>query len=154
MPGFLRYKKSFSKERGLGMGTTGQNRTVMIVDDTDDIRDLLRVQLAMFGYRVIEAASGQEAIQLIRREVPQLILMDINMPGLDGIEATRLIRKSSSNPAIIIIAFTALNEAGVRQRALAAGCNDYVQKPLEAEQLFSFLSRYMSSLSPSDHSAV
>src|SRR6185436_5508525 len=123
------------------MGTSCQNRTVMIVDNTNDIRNLLRVQLVMFGYRVMEAASGEEAIELIDREIPQVILMDISMPGLDGIEATRLIRKSLSNSAIIIIAFTALNEAGVRQRALAAGCNDYVQKPLEAAQLSSLLSR-------------
>jgi CheY-like chemotaxis protein len=127
------------------MENTGQNQTVMIVDDTDDIRDVLRLQLAMFGYRVMEAASGQEAIQMILREVPQLILMDVNMPGLDGIDATRLIRERMRNSTIIIIAFTALNDVEVRRRALAAGCNDYVQKPLESAQLSSLLSRYLSA---------
>jgi CheY-like chemotaxis protein len=134
------------------MEKTSQNQTVMIVDDTDDIRDLLRIQLDMLGYRVLEAACGHEAIELILREVPQLILMDVNMPGIDGIEATRLIRENMRNSTIIIIAFTALNEAEVRQRALAAGCNDFVQKPIESAQLSSLLNRYLSpDLSLHDH---
>ena len=127
------------------MENTGQNQTIMIVDDTDDIRYLMRLQLDMLGYRVVEAANGQEAIELLHREIPKLILMDLNMPGLDGIEVTRLIRESLRNSTIIIIAFTALNEAEVRRRALAAGCNDYVQKTLEADQLSSLLNRHLSS---------
>jgi CheY-like chemotaxis protein len=131
------------------MEHVGQNQTVMIVDDTDDIRDLLRVQLEMLGYRVIEAECGHEAIELIIGEVPQLVLMDINMPGLDGIEVTRLIRENLRNSTIIIIAFTAMNEAETRRRALAAGCNDYVQKPLESAQLSSLLNRYLPAGSTS-----
>jgi two-component system, cell cycle response regulator DivK len=127
------------------MDKTGRNQTVMIVDDTDDIWDLLRLQLDMLGYRVMEAASGQEAIELLHREVPKLILMDLNMPGLDGIEATRLIRESLRNSTIIIIAFTALDGREIQQKALAAGCNDYAQKPLEPAQLSSLLHRHLSS---------
>ena len=117
----------------------------MIVDDTDDIRDLMRVQLDILGYRVLEAANGEEAIELIRTEAPKVILLDLSMPGLDGIEVTRLVRQSLRNSAVVIIAFTAQSGEEIRQRALAAGCNDYVQKPVEVEQLSSLLDRHLPS---------
>ena len=128
----------------MGMEKTGRNQTVMIVDDTDDIREFLHVQLDLLGYRVMEAANGEEAIELLRSEVPKLILMDLNMPGLDGIEVTRLIRESSKNSGIIIIAFTARGGAETRQKALAAGCNDYIQKPVDPMQLSSLLDRHLA----------
>ncbi len=115
----------------------------MIVDDTDDVRDIVRFQLSMLGYRVMEAANGEEAIELIQREVPKLILMDLTMPGLDGFEVTRLIRQQMENAGVIIIAFTSMSGEEIRQKALAAGCNDYVQKPLEAAQLSSLLDRHL-----------
>jgi CheY-like chemotaxis protein len=117
----------------------------MIVDDTDDIREFVRLQLINLGYRVMEAANGEEAIELIQQEVPKLILMDLNMPGLDGFEVTRLIRQSMEHARVVIIAFTALSGEETRQRALAAGCNDYVQKPVETRQLSSLIDRHLSA---------
>lgn len=121
------------------------NQSVMIVDDTDDIREFVRLQLSTLGYRVMEAANGEEAIELIQREVPKLILMDLNMPGIDGFEVTRFIRQRMEDANVVIIAFTALSGEEVRQRALAAGCNDYVQKPVEVAQLSSLLDRHLAA---------
>jgi two-component system CheB/CheR fusion protein len=115
----------------------------MVVDDTHDVRELLRTQLSMLGYRVVEATNGLEAVEIVSREPPELILMDLTMPVLDGIEATRLIRERVGNSEVIIVAFTALLCAETRKKALAAGCNDYVHKSLEMEQLSLLLERYL-----------
>lgn len=127
------------------MDANAQNRTVMIVDDTDDIREFVRIQLINLGYRVMEAANGEEAIELIQQEVPKLILMDLNMPGLDGFEVTRFIRQRMEVASVVIVAFTALTSEETREMALAAGCNDYVQKPVECGQLSSLLDRHLSA---------
>src|SRR5438046_2736714 len=116
------------------MNNIALSRTVLIVDDTHDVRELLRTQLSVLGYRVVEATNGLEAIEVVSRESPELILMDLMMPILDGIEATRLIREMAGNSGVIIVAFTALPCPETRQRALAAGCNDYIYKSLELEQ--------------------
>jgi CheY-like chemotaxis protein len=115
----------------------------MVVDDTHDVRELLRTQLSMLGYRVVEATNGLEAVEIVSRESPELILMDLTMPILDGIEATRLIREMVGNSHVIIVAFTALHSAETRQKALAAGCNDYVHKSLEMAQLSLLLKRHL-----------
>ena len=121
------------------------NRTILVVDDTDDVRELVRLQLVMLGYRVMEASNGREAVDMVSQEPPELILMDLSMPVLGGIGATRLIRESVGNSNVVIVAFTALPSTDTRQLALAAGCNDYVHKPLEVGQLASLLKRYLSS---------
>jgi CheY-like chemotaxis protein len=117
----------------------------MIVDDTDDVRELVRIQLIMLGYRVVEATNGREAVEIVMREPPELILMDLTMPVLGGIEATRLIRETVGNSEVVIVAFTALPSGHSRELALAAGCNDYIRKPLEVDQLSSLLKRHLSS---------
>jgi CheY-like chemotaxis protein len=119
------------------------SRTVLVVDDTHDVRELLRTQLSMLGYRVVEATNGLEAVEIVSREPPELILMDLMMPILDGIEATRLIREKLGNSEVIIVAFTALPCPETRQRALAAGCNDYIYKSLELPQLSSLLEKHL-----------
>lgn len=119
------------------------NKTILVVDDTDDVRELLRMQLMWLGYQVLEARNGQEAVEIVSKEPPELILMDLTMPILGGIEATRLIRETVGNWAVVIVAFTALPSAASRQMALAAGCNEYVQKPLEVHKLSSLLARYL-----------
>ena len=104
---------------------------------------MFRTQLQLLGYRVVEAADGQQAIELERSEVPGLILMDLMMPILNGLEATRLIRQNTTNSALIIIACTCLNDPETKQRAFAAGCNDYVQKPFAMAELPSLLNRHL-----------
>jgi CheY-like chemotaxis protein len=125
------------------MDTTTTRQTVLVVDDSEDIRELLRLQLARLGYRVVEASNGREAVQAVGEECPALILMDITMPILDGLEATRMIRGMAEKCGVVIIAFTALHSAGSRASALAAGCDDYVQKPVDMGQLSDLLHQHL-----------
>jgi CheY-like chemotaxis protein len=125
------------------MNTTETRPTVLVVDDSEDIRELMRVQLTILGYRVVEASNGQEAVEAVREECPALILMDISMPILDGLGATRLIRETAEICGVVIIAFTALESAQSRLSALAAGCDDFVQKPINMGQLSNLLHQHL-----------
>jgi CheY-like chemotaxis protein len=115
----------------------------MVVDDSGDIRELLRWHLTQMGYRVTEASNGREAVEAVREECPALILMDITMPILDGLEATRMIRGMAERCGVVIIAFTALHSGGSRASALAAGCDDYLQKPIDLGQLSDLLNKHL-----------
>ena len=117
----------------------------MVVDDSEDIRELTKLQLAALGCRVVEAADGREAVDLAGKECPALILMDLTMPVLDGLEATRLIRGLAEICDVVIVAFTALHSGECRERALAAGCNDFIQKPLGIEELSGLLTRHIGN---------
>ena len=117
----------------------------MVADDSDDIRELLQVQLTQLGYRVVEAADGREAVEAVSKERPALILMDLTMPVLDGFEATRLIRRIEGARGIVILAFTALSSGASRASALAAGCDDYVRKHLGMNELSALLARHLSA---------
>jgi two-component system sensor histidine kinase/response regulator len=125
------------------MGEVRAGKTVLVVDDTEDIRELMRMQLAMLGHRVVEASNGREAVVVALRERPALILMDMTMPVLDGIGATRLIRETDGIGGVVIVAFTALHSGESKQYALDAGCDDYVQKPVSVTQLADILSRHL-----------
>ena len=116
----------------------------MVADDSEDIRELLRVQLTRLGYRVVEAADGREAVEAVRKEHPALILMDMSMPGLDGFEATRLIRRIEGARRVVILAFSALSSGASRASALAAGCDDYVRKHIGMDELSALLARHLS----------
>ncbi len=115
----------------------------MVVDDSEDIRELLRVQLTQLGCRVVEAADGREAVEAVSKERPALILMDLTMPVLDGFEATRLIRRIEEARGVVIVAFTALSSGANRASALAAGCDDYVRKQLSMKELSALLERHL-----------
>ena len=115
----------------------------MVVDDSEDIRELLRVQLTRLGYRVVEAADGREAVEAMSKERPALILMDLTMPVLDGFEATRLIRRMEAARGVVILAFTALSSGGNRAGALAAGCDDFARKHVGMKELSALLARYL-----------
>lgn len=116
----------------------------MVADDSEDIRELMRIQLTQLGYRVVEVADGREAVEAVRKERPALILMDVSMPVLDGFEATRLIRRIEGGRGVIILAFTALSSGVSRARALDAGCDDYVRKHIGMNELSALLTRYLS----------
>src|SRR5215213_1798711 len=125
------------------MGEARGRRTVLVVDDTEDIRELMRLQLTALGYRVVEAANGREAVEAAIRERPALILMDLTMPVLDGLGATRLIRETAGISDVVIVAFTSLHSGEGRRRALEAGCDDYVQKLISVTQLSDILDRHL-----------
>jgi two-component system, cell cycle response regulator DivK len=120
-----------------------QKRTVLVVDDFFDSRLLIKTMLEMAGYRVVEAADGCEAIKVAQRERPDLILMDLSLPILDGISSTRAIR--DLQPVIgapPIIAFTAHSRDSLEQSARQAGCNDYLTKPVDFGRLKKLLADY------------
>lgn len=114
---------------------------VLIVEDHDDSRDMLRTLLEMTGCRVIEACDGLEAVEVARREHPSLILMDGSLPLLDGLGATRLIREDPLLQEISIIGLNGWGTPAYHAAALAAGCNDCLEKPIDFEKLESHLGR-------------
>lgn len=110
---------------------------ILIVDDNEDNRDVLSRRLQRKGFEVTCASGGQEAIDQAKTDKPDLILMDMNMPKLDGWEATSRIRKDGI--MIPIIALTAHAMTGDRERAIEAGCTDYHTKPIELDKLLELM---------------
>ena len=106
-------------------------RTVLVVDDFDDTRLLLRTWFERRGFRVIEAENGVQAIDRAETEAPDLIIMDVQMPQLDGLAATRRIRNVKQLGSVPIVAVSAYGAEQFRDQALAAGCNEYVSTPFE-----------------------
>ncbi|PYS74565.1 MAG: response regulator [Acidobacteria bacterium] len=110
-------------------------RTILVVDDFDDTRLLLRTWLQRRGFRVIEAEDGLEAVKRATTENPDLIIMDMEMPQLDGLSATRQIRLVKKLGDVPIVAVSAYGADQFRELALAAGCNEYVSTPFEPKSL-------------------
>ena len=119
------------------------NHTVLVVEDFEDNRFMMRRLLEMSGYRVLEAINGEEAVEMARRERPGLILMDLSLPLLDGLAATRRIRQHEDLRNVPIVAVSAHDTADFHADALAAGCNDYVTKPIDFDQLEALLGRLL-----------
>src|SRR5882724_2407883 len=109
--------------------------TILVVDDFDDTRLLLRTWLQKKGFRVVEAENGNRAVAAAERNRPDLIIMDVEMPELDGLAATRKIRELKNFAAVPIVAVSAYGADQYRDHALAAGCNEYVSTPFEPDEL-------------------
>jgi two-component system, cell cycle response regulator DivK len=118
-------------------------KTVMLVEDTEDNRFMMRRLLEMSGYRVIEARNGEEAVRTAEAQVPELILMDLSLPLIDGLAATRLIRKIPACKQTPIIAVSAHDTSDFHLEALEAGCNCYVTKPIDFSQLEDLISQLL-----------
>ena len=110
---------------------------ILIVEDNDMNWDMLSRRLERRGYAVVRAADGKESLTLARSETPDLVLMDMSLPVMDGWEATRLLKAEPATRAIPIIALTAHAMADDRERVLAAGCDDYETKPIELPRLLA-----------------
>ena len=110
-------------------------RTILVVDDFDDTRLLLRTWLQRRGFRVVEAEDGVAAIKLATTESPDLIIMDMEMPLLDGLSATRKIRETDGLSEIPIVAVSAYGADQFRNLALEAGCDEYVSTPFDPKAL-------------------
>jgi len=119
-------------------------RTVLIAEDDADVRLLIRTRLDMRGYRVVEACDGQETLELAKGVRPDIVLMDLQLPRLNGFAVARFLRQTDSLRRVPIIVVSAHDPAKHRNLALAAGCNAYVQKPIN----FDHLDGLMSSLLP------
>jgi len=119
-------------------------KTIMVVEDYDDTRLLLRKGLEGLGYSVLEACNGQEAVEVAGRENPDLILMDLDLPILDGIAATQCIRQDANLEGVPIIAVTAYPLSFTHVKAFAKGCNEYMSKPIDMTELANLVNRYLS----------
>ena len=108
-----------------------RDRTVLVVEDDEDARFLMRLELERLGYLVIEAEDGEKAVEIAERERPDIILMDLTLPVMDGITATEKIRSMDGLGGIPVIAVTAHQETDFREEAKTAGFNAYVTKPIE-----------------------
>ncbi len=119
--------------------------TILLVEDFDDTRLMTKLWLTRKGYRVIEAENGIEAVDLAQREHPDLIIMDMMMPGLSGLDATRQIREYQSLQQTPIVAVSAYGADEYRARALDAGCDEYVATPFEPEALSQLIERLLAA---------
>jgi CheY-like chemotaxis protein len=117
-------------------------KKILVVEDVDFNRDLV-VQLLEDKYHVIEAVNGQEGLELAERERPELILMDLSLPVIDGWEATRRLKANDDLRSIPVIALTAHAMKGDEEKALAAGCDDYLVKPLDEDELMARIANYL-----------
>ncbi len=117
--------------------------TIMVVDDDDDIRQMMRVLLEEDGYSVLEAENGQQAIDIAQSASPDLILMDLSMPVLDGLTATRRMREIDRVSNVPIIAITAHDSPEHRTNASAAGINEYLTKPIDFVKLDKLLDHFL-----------
>lgn len=118
-----------------------QRKTIMVVDDYEDMRRLTHFALESLGYRVVEAGSGEEAVELAQAEMPDLIIMDLSMPNLDGFGAIHRIRRLLGLHDVNVIAFSAHTAQEVRDDALAAGCCEFLPKPVDLEVLKAAVER-------------
>jgi CheY-like chemotaxis protein len=117
-------------------------KKILVVEDVDFNRDLV-VQLLEGQYQVIEAVNGQEGVSIAEKEKPDLILMDLSLPVMDGWEATRILKANSELHSVPVIALTAHAMKGDEKKALAAGCDDYLAKPLDEDELLSKIERHL-----------
>lgn len=119
--------------------------TILVVEDHDDTREMLRMMLGGWGFRVVEACNGLEAVETASKERPQLILMDSRLPLLDGLEATRRIRKNALMDHVKILALNGSGSPRYHAEALAAGSDDSIEKPFDLERLRTYVGHALSS---------
>lgn len=117
--------------------------TILVVDDFDDTRLLLRTWLEKKGFRVVEAQNGKQAINAAESNRPDLIIMDLEMPEMDGLNATRQIRNLADFEGVPIVAVSAYGADQFRTAALAAGCNEYVSTPFEPDELEKLIRSFL-----------
>ncbi len=120
--------------------------TVLVVDDFNYIRVLMRQVLEMKGYHVVEAVNGWEAVEVATREHPHLILMDINLPILDGTTAAEIIREHEELQDVPIVIITAHDTADFRADAVDVGCTAYLTKPFDIDQLQTLVASFLHSV--------
>ena len=118
-------------------------KRILVVEDNEDNLYLIRFILKKGGFEVIEARDGAEGVELAINKKPNLILMDIQLPDINGIEVTRRIRASEANGDIPIIVLTSYAMTGDREKALAAGCTAYIEKPINTETIMAEIKKYI-----------
>ncbi|HEX6289158.1 MAG TPA: response regulator [Herpetosiphonaceae bacterium] len=117
--------------------------TILVVEDNPDNMYVLDHLLTRKGYTVQQAVGGEEALEQIRRHQPALVLMDMQMPGMDGYTVVRELRRQPELVGLPVIAVTASSMPGDREQTLAAGCTDYVAKPINPRELMQLIEHYL-----------
>ncbi len=120
------------------------NKRILVVEDQEDNRQIIRDMLGATNYEIIEVENGEQALAAIVKQRPDLILMDIQLPIMDGYEATRRIKADPALKSIPIIAVTSYALSGEEQKARAAGCDDYVPKPYSPRHLLAKIRQYLT----------
>ncbi len=118
-------------------------RKILIVEDIPGLIHILQLEVQRLGYETILASNGEEAVEMAIAQLPNLIMMDIMMPEMDGLEAARRIRENPQTGTIPIIAVTALSSRKDKAKCLDSGCDDYLSKPFTASQLSSSISKLL-----------
>ncbi len=120
------------------------SKRILYVEDNFQNKRLVRKILAARGFEVLEAEDGLTGVEVATNELPDLILMDISLPGIDGVEATQRIKAHPGTTAIPVIALTANAMRGDRERFIAAGCDEYLPKPISTMDLISMINRFLA----------
>ena len=120
------------------------SKRILIVEDQEDNRTILRDVLSTVGYELIEALNGKDGVRLAQSERPDLILMDIQLPKMDGYEATQQIKSIAELKTVPIIAVTSYALSGDEAKARAAGCDGYIAKPFSPRELLAKIRKYLS----------
>ncbi len=120
-----------------------KNRTILIVEDELQNRKLFRDVLQYSGYTVFEAMNGKEGVALANQHLPDLILMDIQMPVMDGLSATRILKQNETTRDIMVVALTANAMPGDKEKILEAGCHDYISKPFRLHEFLEKIKEYL-----------
>lgn len=123
---------------------TNSAKRVLVVEDFDDSRFSLSKLLEIEGYEVIEATDGAQAVEMALADKPDLILMDLSLPVIDGLSATRQIRESADMKRVPIIALTAHDLSDIQNQAADAGCTDYASKPIDFTLLTDMMAKYLN----------
>ena len=119
-------------------------KTILIVEDDTRNMTLFRDLLQVSGYSTIEASDGKQGIELAKAKKPDLILMDIQMPGMNGLDATRILKADATTSNILVIALTAYAMKGDKEMILEAGCDGYLAKPINTDDFLKEVAKYLS----------
>lgn len=118
-------------------------KRILVVEDNETNMYLIGFILKKNGHEVIEARTGEEGVELALKERMDLIIMDIQLPGIDGLETTRRIRKSETDKKVPIVALTSFAMTGDREKSLAAGCTGYLEKPINPDTFMGEIEKYL-----------
>ncbi|MEW6109303.1 MAG: response regulator [Nitrospirota bacterium] len=133
----------FSADDGMHQGGEHMGKKILIVDDNEKNIKLLRFLLRKSGYETLEAENGEEGVRLAKENLPDLILMDIQMPAMDGIEALKILGSEDMTSKIPVIALTSYAMKGDKERLIAEGFDGYVSKPINTKEIIEIVKKYI-----------
>jgi two-component system, cell cycle response regulator DivK len=120
-----------------------QSASILIVDDVPTNLELMRMLLSRLGHQVYTACTGEEALEIAQKIRPRLVLADIVLPGMDGLEMTRQLKSAPETQNTVVLAVTALAMKGDEQKALEAGCDGYITKPIDVKMFSALIQKYL-----------